>query len=119
MSEGLGMRYAFLGAFEAAHLNAEGKIIYYTSGIESFIEPFHSFHYLSGMKKYCETYKNSMYNVSMTFGPVPKFEGEVAEKISNELNEMCPLDKLQERRAWRDEALTKLSLLKKELNKTN
>lgn len=35
MSEGLGMRYAFLGAFEAAHLNAEGiykflknKIIY-------------------------------------------------------------------------------------------
>lgn len=24
MSEGLGMRYAFLGAFEAAHLNAEG-----------------------------------------------------------------------------------------------
>ncbi|XP_076619001.1 beta Hydroxy acid dehydrogenase 1 [Colletes latitarsis] len=93
MSEGLGMRYAFLGAFEAAHLNAEG------------------------MKKYCETYKNSMYNVSMTFGPVPKFEGEMAEQISNELNQMCPLDKLQERRAWRDEALTKLSLLKKELNK--
>lgn len=24
MSEGLGMRYAFLGAFEAAHLNSEG-----------------------------------------------------------------------------------------------
>ncbi|XP_003484491.1 lambda-crystallin homolog isoform X2 [Bombus impatiens] len=92
MSEGLGMRYAFLGAFEAAHLNAEG------------------------MKKYCETYKNSIYDVSMTFGPVPKFEGEMAEKISNELNEMCPLEKLQERRAWRDEALTKLSLLKKELN---
>ncbi|XP_043249078.1 lambda-crystallin homolog [Colletes gigas] len=92
MSEGLGMRYAFLGAFEAAHLNAEG------------------------MKKYCETYKNSMYNVSMTFGPVPKFEGEMAERVSNELNQMCPLDKLQERRAWRDEALTKLSLLKKELN---
>lgn len=27
MSEGLGMRYAFLGAFETAHLNAEGKLI--------------------------------------------------------------------------------------------
>lgn len=27
MSEGLGMRYAFIGAFEAAHLNAEGKPI--------------------------------------------------------------------------------------------
>lgn len=73
-------------------------------------------HFILGMKKYCETYKNSIYDVSMTFGPVPKFEGEMAEKISNELNEMCPLEKLQERRAWRDEALTKLSLLKKELN---
>jgi len=51
----------------------------------------------------------------MTFGPVPRFVGEMAEKISNELNEMCPLDKLQERRAWRDTALTKLSILKKEL----
>ncbi|XP_015176815.1 PREDICTED: lambda-crystallin homolog [Polistes dominula] len=93
MSEGLGMRYAFLGAFEAAHLNAEG------------------------MKKYCETYNKSIYDVSMTFGPVPKFVGETAEKISNELNEMCPLDKLQQRRAWRDKALTKLAILKKELNK--
>ncbi|XP_077269939.1 beta Hydroxy acid dehydrogenase 1 isoform X1 [Temnothorax americanus] len=92
MSEGLGMRYAFLGAFEAAHLNAEG------------------------MKKYCETYSKSIYDTSMTFGPVPKFVGEMADKISNELNEMCPLDKLQERRAWRDTALIKLSILKKELN---
>jgi len=25
MSEGLGMRYAFIGMFEAAHLNAEGE----------------------------------------------------------------------------------------------
>jgi len=70
-----------------------------------------------GMKKYCETYNKSIYDVSMTFGPVPKFVGEMAEKISNELNEMCPLDKLKERRAWRDTALTKLSILKKELNK--
>lgn len=26
MSEGLGMRYAFLGPLETAHLNAEGEI---------------------------------------------------------------------------------------------
>lgn len=69
------------------------------------------------MKKYCETYNKSIYDTSMTFGPVPRFVGEMAEKISNELNEMCPLNKLQERRAWRDIALTKLSTLKKELNK--
>lgn len=29
MSDGLGMRYAFLGAFETAHLNAEGMANYF------------------------------------------------------------------------------------------
>lgn len=29
MSEGLGMRYAFLGPLETAHLNAEGKIFHW------------------------------------------------------------------------------------------
>lgn len=29
MSEGLGMRYAFLGALETAHLNAEGMANYF------------------------------------------------------------------------------------------
>lgn len=28
MSEGLGMRYAFLGPLETAHLNAEGRLQY-------------------------------------------------------------------------------------------
>ncbi|OXU20636.1 hypothetical protein TSAR_008475 [Trichomalopsis sarcophagae] len=92
MSEGLGMRYAFLGPFETAHLNAEG------------------------MKKYCETYNNSIYNTSMTFGPTPRFVGPQADEISEQLNAICPLDKLQERRAWRDLALTKLSVLKKEIS---
>ena len=27
MSQGLGMRYAFMGPFETAHLNAEGKSV--------------------------------------------------------------------------------------------
>ena len=68
------------------------------------------------MKKYCESYAKSIYNVSETFGPTPKMEGPMAEEISNQLNAICPLDKLQERRAWRDTALTKLAILKKELN---
>lgn len=29
MSEGLGMRYAFLGPLETAHLNAEGMIVFF------------------------------------------------------------------------------------------
>ncbi|XP_063985489.1 lambda-crystallin homolog [Diachasmimorpha longicaudata] len=92
MSEGLGMRYAFLGALEAAHLNADG------------------------MKKYCESYNKSIYDVSQTFGPTPKFIGKEAENVCAQLEEICPLDKLQDRRAWRDLALTKLSILKKDLD---
>ncbi|XP_011495445.1 PREDICTED: lambda-crystallin homolog [Ceratosolen solmsi marchali] len=92
MSEGLGMRYAFLGPFETCHLNAEG------------------------MKKYCETYSKSIYDTSMTFGPTPKFEGEMVDEISRQLNEICPLNKLQKRRAWRDLALMKLSTLKQEID---
>lgn len=40
MSDGLGMRYAFLGALETAHLNAEG------------------------MANYCQRYGDSIYAVS-------------------------------------------------------
>ena len=53
----------------------------------------------------------------MTFGPVPRFVGEVAEKINEEMQELVPVEKLQERRNWRDQALTKLSILKAEMNK--
>ncbi|XP_049866548.1 lambda-crystallin homolog [Pectinophora gossypiella] len=93
MSEGLGMRYAFLGSLETAHLNAEG------------------------MKSYIERYGETIYSVSNTFGPIPRMtKSNAAESICQQLNQMVPLDKLQERRAWRDACLTRLSLLKKEMN---
>lgn len=68
------------------------------------------------MKKYCETYKNSIYDTSVTSGPIPRFEGATADVISKQCDQICPLNKLQDRRAWRDLALTKLSILKKEMN---
>lgn len=89
MTDGLGMRYAFLGPLETAHLNAEG------------------------FASYSERYAESMYAVSKTFKPVPKIAGPVAENIAKQLNEITPLDKLAERRTWRDESLVKLSQLKK------
>jgi len=91
MSDGLGMRYAFLGAFETAHLNAEG------------------------MTSYFERYGSKMYEVSTTFGPIPTMEGPVAADVAKQLEEMCPIDQLPQRRAWRDACLTKLSQLKKEM----
>lgn len=48
-------------------------------------------------------------------GPTPRMGGELLEKISEQMNNICPLDKLAERRAWRDACLTKLSLLKKDV----
>ncbi|RVE54370.1 hypothetical protein evm_000855 [Chilo suppressalis] len=92
ISEGLGMRYAFLGSLETAHLNAEG------------------------MKSYIERYGNTIYNVSSKFGPNPQMtQSTSADSICEQLNEMVPLDRLQERRGWRDACLTRLSLLKKEM----
>ncbi len=89
MSEGLGMRYAFLGPFETTHLNAEG------------------------FASYCSRYGPSIYEVSKTMKPPQKLEGPTAEKIAQQLEKMTPLDKLAERRRWRDESLIKLSQLKK------
>lgn len=95
MSDGLGMRYAFLGPLETAHLNAEG------------------------MSNYFERYSKTMYNVSKTMGDVPRMEGDTASKIAKQLEAMVPLEKLSERRAYRDTALTQLSLLKTKLNQTH
>lgn len=91
MSDGLGMRYAFLGTLETTHLNAEG------------------------FKNYCERYANTINSVSKDFKPVPKFEGPLVPKIAEQLEADVPLDKLQKRREWRDLCLTKLSQLKKEM----
>ncbi|XP_063621357.1 lambda-crystallin homolog [Cydia splendana] len=95
ISEGLGMRYAFLGSLETAHLNAEG------------------------MENYIERYGETIYNVSNTMGPTPRMtQCPGAASICEQLNQLVPLDQLEERRAYRYDALTRLSLLKKELKKT-
>ncbi|XP_065335575.1 lambda-crystallin homolog [Cloeon dipterum] len=92
MSEGLGMRYAFLGPLETAHLNAEG------------------------MLNYSERYSKTMYAVSQTMGETPLMAGEQAKVVHDQLCDMTPVDKLPERRAWRDKCLTALAKLKKEIN---
>ncbi|XP_050523358.1 lambda-crystallin homolog [Daktulosphaira vitifoliae] len=92
MSEGLGMRYAFLGPLETTHLNAEG------------------------FENYVQRYSNSMYSVCQHFKPPPKFEGATVKEIAEQLNAMTPLENLQKRRMWRDQSLTKLSQLKRNNN---
>ncbi|XP_034238246.1 lambda-crystallin homolog [Thrips palmi] len=91
MSEGLGPRYAFLGALETAHLNAEG------------------------MQNYCERYAPTIYSVSQSMGPIPHMQNETLKTVHKQLCDSIPLDKLQERRQWRDTCLTRLSVLKQEM----
>ena len=91
MKDGLGMRYAFMGPMETINLNAEG------------------------VESYCDRYGQMIYDVTNSFGPVPKMGGETAKNISKELEKRIPLEKLDERRKWRDVRLAALAKLKKEL----
>ncbi|XP_054718034.1 lambda-crystallin-like [Uloborus diversus] len=89
MYEGLGMRYAFIGPLETCHLNAEG------------------------MLDYCKRYGEGIYKVSNTFGPNPRMEGEAAKRVHEELCKISPLEKIAERRKWRDARLTALAKMKR------
>lgn len=92
MWAGLGMRYAFIGPLEVMHLNAEG------------------------MASYLERYSTTMQSVSGDFGAIPSFSGPGYEQVVKELNELIPLDQLEERRKWRDRRMAGLAKLKKEMD---
>ncbi|KAH3737977.1 lambda-crystallin homolog [Dreissena polymorpha] len=89
-TNGLGMRYAFIGPLETMHLNA------------------------NGIKDYCERYAQGAVRVQEeTFHQIPVlYDTPTAEKIQDDWAISLPLQKLPERRAWRDNMLAKLSKLK-------
>ena len=60
----------------------------------------------------------TIWNVSQTYGDVPNWrevEGAEASKVCDQLEEMTPLEGLEERRKWRDERLTALATLKRQM----
>lgn len=93
MSDGLGMRYAFIGPLETMHLNAEGVV------------------------SYCDRYSDGMKRVLKTFGPVPEFSGATVEKVNQDMCMKVPDDPehLAARRQWRDDCLMKLAQLKSQV----
>ncbi|XP_051259612.1 lambda-crystallin homolog [Dicentrarchus labrax] len=93
MSEGLGMRYAFIGPMETMHLNAP-----------------------EGLEDYMKRYGEGISRVLNSFGPVPDFCGEGAKSITNEMSELIPNDRqhLSARIERRDQLLMGLAKLKKE-----
>ncbi|MCI4378294.1 hypothetical protein PGIGA_G00214320 [Pangasianodon gigas] len=92
MSEGLGMRYAFIGPIETMHLNAP-----------------------NGLEDYLGRYREGMRRVLSSFGPIPEFDGEAAARINKEICEFIPSDQehLSARRERRDQLLMGLAKLKK------
>jgi len=99
MKDGLGLRYAVCGPMEVIHLNAEG------------------------LKKYCEVYGNTIYNVSSDFKGIPEAwkmdtpEGIAeVEKLHSQMTNLYPMDKLDERRLRRDKILSNIAKVKRQLN---
>ncbi|CAG2110918.1 unnamed protein product [Medioppia subpectinata] len=92
MADGFGLRWALMGPWETAHLNAQG------------------------MKEYFEKYAKSMNSVCQDFGAVPSFEGKGADIITKEMHKRIPVEDLPQRRRWRDERLIALTQLKKKLD---
>ncbi|XP_030387806.1 lambda-crystallin homolog [Scaptodrosophila lebanonensis] len=92
LSQGLGLRYALLGALETAHLNAPG-----------------------GVADYFQRFGGEMAKVSATYGPTPDVrDSEMLAKIAQQCEEIVPLQGLPQRRATRDAFLTKLAALKRQ-----
>lgn len=91
VSDGLGPRYAFMGPWMTAHLNA------------------------AGMADYLERYSNGIYNVSRDCQPLLRLEGEAAQQIVDTMTHEVPIEKLNEKRAWRDMCLIELAKVKDRL----
>ncbi|XP_034042157.1 lambda-crystallin homolog isoform X2 [Thalassophryne amazonica] len=93
MSEGLGMRYAFIGPMETMHLNAP-------EGLEDY------------MKRYGESYRRLL----SSFGPIPDFSGEASKRIIDEMCTLIPNDQLhlKARRDRRDQLLMAVAKLKQQ-----
>ena len=80
------------------------------------ISRFFSFLF-SGIVNYCDRYAASALKVSETFKPPPLYDIPTSEKLYEYFSQHIPLEKMEQRRKWRDECLAKLAKLKKELPK--
>ncbi|KAJ8315286.1 hypothetical protein KUTeg_007436 [Tegillarca granosa] len=93
MSEGLGRRYAFIGQMETDYLNADG------------------------MRDHSKKFAEMSYRLQKSFKPPIKMEGEILDKIHKDIEKRIPLDKLQERRRWRDKRLAALEKMIRTMGK--
>ena len=77
-----------MGIFETMHLNA------------------------TGIQDYCQRYGDNILTVCKTQEPAYPLNGPTLETVRKAMEEKVPLDKLEERRKWRDNRLANLAIHK-------
>lgn len=90
-SQGLGLRYSFMGPFETMHLNA------------------------NGIDDYCQRYGANIVTVCETQTPPRALEGSTLDSLRDYLEKSVPLEKLSERRKWREDRLAALAIHKRDV----
>lgn len=88
VTDGLGPRYAFIGPWMTAHLNA------------------------NGCADYLARYAEGIYNVSKDCQPLLRIDGEAAQQVVDSMLLQVPMEKLAEKRNWRDKCLIELAKVK-------
>ena len=91
ISQGLGLRYSFIGPFETMHLNA------------------------SGIEDYCKRYGQNIVTVCESQAPPRPLTGPALDVIKQSMEGAVPIDKLDERRKWRDNRLAALAIHKRSM----
>ncbi|KAK0042763.1 lambda-crystallin [Biomphalaria pfeifferi] len=95
MSQGLGVRYAFMGPFETAYLNAEG------------------------MYSYRDRYADMILGIQQSFGPPERMDGPTLDLIQQDIAKVAgPVEDIGTRRQWRDKRLIALAKLKRDMDKS-
>lgn len=70
--------------------------------------------FLSGIRDYCERYGANIETICHEQGSPRPLSGATLDKLEEDCNRIVPLDKIDERRKWRDERLAALSIHKLE-----
>ena len=83
-----------MGPFETMHLNA------------------------NGIEDYCKRYGANIQTVCETQTPPRPLDGPVLETVKEDMEKRVPLDKLDDRRKWRDDRLAALAVLMRKLDVT-
>jgi len=75
--------------------------------------------YFQGIRDYCERYGANIETVCQEQGGPRPLSGPTLDKLERDLNQVIPLEKINEQRKWRDERLAALSVHKHEQDQQN